>query len=72
MNSMKHIAVLLLALISVTVQTSAQDVIIKLPELVEASGQKYWKVTTTRDTLFFGFDGGEQIKDRKTLNSLKQ
>ena len=51
---------------------TAQDVIIKLPELVEASGQKYWKVTTTRDTLFFGFDGGEQIKDRKTLNSLKQ
>ena len=50
---------------------TAQDVIIKLPELITVSGQKYWKVTTTRDTLYFGFDGGEQIKDRKTLNSFK-
>ena len=45
--------------------------IIKLPELVTASGQKYWKVTTTRETLYFPFDGGEQIKDRRVLNSLK-
>ena len=50
---------------------TAQDIIIKLPELVTASGQKYWKVTTTRETLYFPFDGGEQIKDRRVLNSLK-
>ena len=50
---------------------TAQDIIIKLPELLTVSGQKYWKVTTTRDTLYFGFDGGEQIKDRRVLNSLK-
>jgi hypothetical protein len=50
---------------------TAQDIIIKLPELVTVSDQKYWKVTTTRDTLYFGFDGGEQIKDRRVLNSLK-
>ena len=50
---------------------TAQDIIIKLPELITVSGQKYWKVTTTRDTLYFGFDGGEQIKDRRVLNSLK-
>jgi hypothetical protein len=50
---------------------TAPDVITALPELLTVSGQKYWKVTTTRDTLYFGFDGGDQIKDRKTLNSLK-
>ena len=50
---------------------TTQDIIVKLPELLTVSGQKYWKVTTTRDTLFFGFDGGEQIKDRRVLNSLK-
>ena len=50
---------------------TTQDIIIKLPELLTVSGQKYWKVTTTRDTLYFGFDGGEQIKDRRVLNSLK-
>ena len=50
---------------------TAQDIIIKLPELLTVSGQKYWKVTTTRDTLYFGFDGGEQIKDRRVLNTLK-
>ena len=50
---------------------TAQDIIIKLPELVTVSDQKYWKVTTTRDTLYLGFDGGEQIKDRRVLNSLK-
>ena len=50
---------------------TTQDIIIKLPELLTVSGQRYWKVTTTRDTLYFGFDGGEQIKDRRVLNSLK-
>ena len=64
MNSMKHIAVLLLALISVTVQTSAQDVIINpdisyagTPRQLEIGGLAVKGVEGYEDYVLTGLSG---------------
>lgn len=49
-----------------------EEPVVGMPGLLETGGKKYWAVPTSSGISYYGFWGGERIKDKKTLNAISK